>query len=555
MVLAVGVGSASALGVVAFYKLIDFAFTLFFRIPGEHVSRSVFAAYRPLITAIGFVSAWAIMKRIGRGTDGSNVPDVQLAVARRGGFLSIRGAAARTAASAVTLGSGGSAGSEGPVAVVGSTVGSWVGRVFRFDSNSVNVLVAAGGAAGIAAAFNAPLAGAFFALEEILGVFSAAAFAPVVISSVVGAVISRAFFGNHPAFPIPQEYGYSFSSEIFLLHPLLGVICGLVAVLFIRTYFKFRDVGTQFRRHPVVLAATAGALVGVLVFFSRGVLVGYGHLAVRLEVFGRMAWYSLALLAIGKIVATSLTVNLGGSGGVFTPSLYIGAATGGAFGSAVRQLIPGLNISPEAYALVGMGALVAAATDAPITGILIVFEMTNDYAIMPALMLVVAIAVVVARRLEPDSLYSGYLRRRGEVIRKHAPPDALSTLRIPLVMEAALYVRNDLPFAEVLEYTAAHENTDIPVVDGAHFITGVIRIADLAHISRGDTNTAGMVAADLAVRCEVALPQDLLLTAIRKMEQSGVNCLPVIEPTSGRLQGIVRRHAILTYYERSIGNS
>ena len=552
MVLAVGVGSASALGVVGFYKLIDLAFTVFFRIPADHVSRGVFAAYRPFITSIGLVSAWVVFKRIGRGRDGMNVPDVQLAVARRGGYLPVRGALARTAASAITLGSGGSAGSEGPVAVLGSTIGSWVARVFRLDSGDVNVLVAAGGAAGIAAAFNAPLAGAFFALEEILGVFSAGAFAPVVISSVVGAVISRAFFGNHPAFPIPQEYGYSFSSEIFVLHPLLGVLCGLVAVLFIRTYFKVRDFSTRFDAHPLLLAAGAGALVGILVFLSRGVLVGYGHLAVRLEVFGRMAWYTLALLAIGKVVATSLTVNLGGSGGVFTPSLYIGAATGGAFGVAVRELLPGLNIHPEAYALVGMGALVAAATDAPITGILIVFEMTNDYAIMPALMLVVAIAVVVARRLEPDSLYSGYLRRRGQVIRKHVAPDALSTLRIPLVMEPPLSLRASQALDEVLTFFAHNGNIDVPVIDDAEIVIGTIRVADLEHVGKRDANAA-IVAADIAVRCGIALPQDLLLTAIQKMEQSGVNCLAVIDPSTGKLQGIVRRRAILDFYERAIG--
>jgi CIC family chloride channel protein len=553
MVVAVAVGTASALGVVVFYKLIDLAFTVFFRFPGEHVSRSVFAAYRPLVTSIGFISAWALMRRLGRGADGMNVPDVQLAVARRGGYLSVRAAAARTAASAVTLGSGGSAGSEGPVAVLGSTIGSWLGRKFKFDSNAINVLVAAGAAAGIAAAFNAPLAGAFFALEEILGVFSATAFAPVVISSVVGAVVSRAFFGNHPAFPVPQEYGYSFSSEIFLLHPLLGVICGLVAVLFIRTYFGVREFGLRFPRHPMLVAGAAGALVGMLVFLSHGILVGYGHLAVRLEVFGRMAWYSLALLAIGKVLATSLTVNLGGSGGVFTPSLYIGAATGGAFGTAARALFPNLHIAPEAYALVGMGALVAAATDAPITGILIVFEMTNDYAIMPPLMLVVAIAVVVAKKLEPDSLYSGYLRRRGEVIRKHAPPDALSTLRIPVVLDTAPFLRDDAPLEQVLQHLAHHGNLDIPVVNATDIVIGMIRVGDVIHLSRDEHDTLQhSVAADLAVACEVALPQDLLLSAIQKMEQSGVNCLPVIHPSTGQLQGIVTRQRILTFYETLI---
>jgi CIC family chloride channel protein len=556
MIVALGVGAGSALGVVAFYKAIDLAYFLFFRIPGEQVSRSVFAAYRPLVTALGFMTAWTLWRRIGRGAEGMNVPDVQLAVARRGGYLSMRTASARTAASAVTLGSGGSAGSEGPVAVLGSTIGSYIGRKLKFDSNAVNVMVASGAAAAISAAFNAPLAGAFFALEEVIGAFSVAAFAPVVISSVVGAVISHAFFGRNPAFPIPQEYGYSFSSEIFLLHPLLGVVCGLAAVVFIRTYFRTHEIGERFRHRPLLRAAIAGALVGMLVFLSQGVLVGYGHLAVRLEVFGRMAWYSLVLLALGKILATSLTVNLGGSGGVFTPSLYIGAAVGGAFGVAVRQLFPELAITPEAYALVGMGALVAAATDAPITGILIVFEMTNDYAIMLPLMLVVTIAWVVRKRLEPDSLYTGYLRRRGEVLHKHASEDLLSTLRIHEMVEPTAPIVQDEPVSAVLMRIRKDAQRDLAVVDGTGVARGMIRVNDvqrLTHEMRGAGRE--ILAADLAVQTEVVFPHDLLFSAVQKMEQAGVNTLPVIDASSGVLLGVVTRRTIIDAYQQRIAEA
>ncbi|HEX6559431.1 MAG TPA: chloride channel protein, partial [Longimicrobiales bacterium] len=235
MTFAIAVGVASAFGVVLFYKMIDLAFTVFYRIPAEHITRSAFVGYRPILTALGLLAAAWIWRRFGRGDQGMNVPDVQLAVARSGGYLRARPAIARTFASAVTLGAGASAGSEGPVAVLGSAIGSRVGRIFRFDSSHVTVLVGAGAAAAIAAAFNAPLAGAFFALEEILGAFSSVAFAPVVVSSVVGAVVSRAFFGNHPAFPIPREYGFV-SSEIVLLFPILGILCGVVAALFIKTY-------------------------------------------------------------------------------------------------------------------------------------------------------------------------------------------------------------------------------------------------------------------------------------------------------------------------------
>ena len=205
LVFAVVIGTAGALGVVAFYKLIDLAFTVFYRWPAEGIPRLEQAVYRPLLTAAGLAAAWWIMRRFGRGHDGLNVPDVQLAVARRGGDIPTRPALARTAASAVTMGGGGSAGSEGPVAVLGSAIGSWLGRAFLFDPSRVRVLVGAGAAAGISAAFNAPLAGAFFALEEVLGSLAVGAFPPVVVSSVVAAIVSRTFFGNHPAFPIPED--------------------------------------------------------------------------------------------------------------------------------------------------------------------------------------------------------------------------------------------------------------------------------------------------------------------------------------------------------------
>ena len=200
------VGALAALGVLGFYSLMDGAYVFFFDTVAGSLPGNDLDLYRPLLTAGALAGAWWIMRRPGRGYDGLNIPDVQLAVARRGGHLPVRPALARTAASAITIGGGGSAGSEGPVAVVGSTVGSFLGRVFRFGPARVRILVAAGAAGGISAAFNAPLAGAFFALEQVLGSLAAEAFAPVVVSSVTAAVLSHAFFGTSPALTAPVEH-------------------------------------------------------------------------------------------------------------------------------------------------------------------------------------------------------------------------------------------------------------------------------------------------------------------------------------------------------------
>jgi chloride channel protein, CIC family len=551
---AVAVGVLSALGVVVFYKGIDLAYAVFYRWPAELLPRSSFLAYRPIVTAAGLALAWWIMRRIGRGHDGMNVPDVQLAVVRRGGDIPSRPALARTVASAVTIGSGGSAGSEGPVVVLAAALGSWLGRAFRFAPGRVVVLVGCATGAAISAAFNAPLAGAFFALEEILGTLSGASFAPVVVASVVAAVVSRGVLGNHPAFPIPEEYGYARAVEVLFLFPLLGIVCGLVSALFVRAYFTISALERRLPIPPALLPWIGGATVGAMVFLSGGLLVGYGHLALHVDVFGRMAWYTLLALALGSILATSITLNTGGSGGVFTPSLYVGAATGGALGVVFAQLLPGLGLHPEAYAIVGMGALAAGATGAPITGILLVFEMTNDYAIVLPLMLTVVICRAVARRLEPDTLYSGWLRRRGEAIEHGTNRDVLAGLhvadaydRVPQVIHEAAPVR------EFLRYLGESEHPYLPVVDDARLLIGVITVNELGQIATSphDLSTV-VVAADVARPSETVSPSDTLLEAIRKMGVRGAAALPVVDGRTGRLLGMISRSHVLTLYERKV---
>jgi CIC family chloride channel protein len=547
------IGAAAALGVVIFYRLIDLAYAAFWRWPIEQLPYAGFIAYRPLLTGAGFAVAWWIMRRFAQGNDGLNVPDVQAAVTRRGGHIPVRPAIARTVASAVTLGSGGSAGAEGPVAVVGATIGSFLGRVFRFDVSRVRVLVAAGTAAGISAAFNAPLAGAFFALEEIVGSLAASTFPPVVVSSVVAAVVSHAFLGNHPAFPIPKEYGYALQRELLVFYPLLGLIAGLVAVAFIRSYFGLGDLLRRLRIPAAVLPWLGGLSVGGLVLLSDGLLVGHGHLAVHLEIFGRVPWHALALLAVGSMLATSITLNTGGSGGLFTPSLYIGAAAGGAFGVALTQLLPALPIRPEAYALVGMGAVVAAATGAPITGILLVFEMTNDYAIVLPLMLTTVIAHVVARRLEPDTLYSGWLRRRGERLEHGTDRNVLASLTVADAYDpAAETVPGALPVADLIARLARGDAVDLPVVGPDRRLAGLIAVADLGRVAAEHHDLiATLVAEDLAEPVEAVTPTDSLLDAVRRMGVRGTDTVPVVD-AAGRFLGLVRRAHVLGLYERHL---
>lgn len=408
---AVVIGVGAALGVLGFYKSVSLAHSALVVAPALVLPELGLLAFRPLLTAVTFAVASWTMRVIGRAHDGMNVPDIQAAVEHRGGRIAPRPALGRTLASAITIGGGGSAGAEGPVVVIGATLGSWLGRMFRFKPGRLRVLVACGAAGAISAAFNAPLAGAFFALEEILGTFAGGYFSPVVVAAVVAAVVARGIFGAGPAFPVPGELGALSGWEIGLLLPALGVICALMGTLFVRTYFGVDAFVRSGRISARWLPWLGGALVGIIAFVTQGATAGDGHLDAPLDLFGRMPWWTLIGLAGAKILATSLTLNAGGSGGVFTPALFVGATTGGAFGVLVQTAFPAAQVDPALYALAGMGAMVAGATGAPITGILLVFEMTHDFELVMPLMLAVVFTKAVMRRYEKDSLYSGWLRR------------------------------------------------------------------------------------------------------------------------------------------------
>ena len=523
LLVAVVIGIATAGGVIVFYRLIDLAYAVLYRWTPEVLPFPTLMAYRPLLTGLALIVAAAVMRWFGRGESGLTVPDVQLRVARHGGNVPLRPTLARTVASAFTIGGGGSAGSEGPVAVLGAALGSSISRMLRFAASRTTVLVACGVAAGISAAFNAPLAGAFFALEEILGTLAVGAFPPVVVASVVAAVGSRAVFGNHPAFPIPMAYGYALAREVVLFYPLLGVAVGIAGALFVRLYFGIGDQITKLKLPMGVLAGLGGVTVGLLVLLSDGLLLGKGHLSFDLVAMAHLAWYLLAGLALLKMVATAITLQAGGSGGLFAPSLFVGGAVGLSFGALVRVIFPGLGIQPEPYALVGMGALVAASLGAPLTGILLVFEITNDYAIMLPLMVTVAISAVVARRLEADTLYSGWLRRRGERIEHGADRDVLGSMRVADVYDPAVVsFAGSEPLSRMLERMATGEQLSYPVVEPDGRLVGVVTVQDLAALARDETTTRETVlASDVASDSETVLPGDSLLAAMRRMGQRG----------------------------------
>lgn len=552
MIFALGIGAASALGVVAFYRLIDLAYAFLVSFIGERLDPVALAFYRPLVTAIALWIAWAIVKWA-RLPEGQTVPDVQLAIAKRGGVVRLRPVLFRTLAAVVTLAGGGSAGSEGPTAVLGSAIGSATGRALRFQPRRLKILVGCGAAAGISAAFNAPFAGAFFALEEVLGSFSIGAFSPVVIASVVAAITVRPFLGSHPAFHIPP-YGSIRVASIVFLYPLLGIACGLASALYSRMYFATADAFQRVR--PLWIRPLVGGLaVGLLVYVGGGMLAGTGHLAIPIEMFGGLAWYLLIGFSLAKMLATSLTLGSGGSGGLFTPTLFVGAAFGGGIGVLARNLLPHFGLHPEAWGLVGMAGLVAGTVHAPITAIFMVFEMTDDYNLVPPLMIVSVIAYTTARRFAKHGLYDGWLARRGEHLAHGADRAIMHRLLVRDVMSASpVTVAPGATLSEVIAATSESRHTAIPVVDDDGLLQGIITFTELrlALLDRGDL-TPLLVAADLAEPTEVARANDTLQTALSKLNARAADLLPIVESdTHPRLLGVLTREDVLASYEREL---
>lgn len=550
------IGVAAGLGVVLFYRLIDLCFYIFIAWPRSHLGWLGAPLYLPVLTAAGLWASWALVRRT-RTPEGQNVPDVQLAVAKRGGRIQGRPVAVRTVASAITLGSGGSAGSEGPVAVLGAALGSAIGRHLRFQPRQIKVLVGCGGAAGIAAAFNAPFAGAFFALEEVLGSFSVGAFSPVVIASVVGALTVRPFLGIHPAFRIPPA-GDAHPIASALLYPVLGVACGLVSALYSRMYQAAPSLAERLPGPPWVRPVLGGALVGAIVVGSGGLLTGNGHLAIPASVFGGLAWYALLALAFAKILATVLTLGSGGSGGVFTPTLFVGAALGGGLGVLGEKLVPGHIIHPHAWALVGMAGLVAGATRAPLTAIFMVFEITDDYSYVVPLMLVAVIAYAIAKRFAPHGLYDGWLASRGEQLSHGADRALMERIRVRDALDRdGARVPPGARLGELIDVAGRTRRGVVSVVEENGELVGLVTDHALreAILARGDLAPL-LVAADLAEPQEPLHPRQSLRAALAAMNARSVDTLPVVEerPEGPVFVGLLSRADVLLAYEREFAH-
>ncbi|MCJ7627755.1 MAG: chloride channel protein, partial [Longimicrobiales bacterium] len=434
--MAVTVGALAAAGAIVLRVLIR-AVQWFFFDQGERLGAAIGFHWAEHIhyliaPAVGMVVVSWIVRRWAPEAQGHGVPEVQYAIRKLGGRIRGRVAVVKAVASAISIGSGGSVGREGPIVQIGSSLGSTVAQVVGMGPDQIRIMVAAGAAAAIAATFNAPIAGVMFAMEVILGSFAARSFGLVVVASVTSTAISQAVLGSEPAFRLVETFTLVSEWE-FLLYLGLGVFTGLIALAYVQSVYWFEDSFDGWELSPSLKALIGCLGVGALGFFGSDLIFGIGHEGVELALQGEMALGLMLGLVVMKILATSVTLGAGGSGGVFAPALFIGAMAGGAFGRVANQFLPSLTAPPGAYALVGMAALFAAAAHAPITGIIILFEMTDNYRIILPLMFAVVVAHLMASAIYQDSIYSIKLRRKGAL---SAPQQEMGILDLLLVTDA-----------------------------------------------------------------------------------------------------------------------
>jgi len=562
---AIVVGAGTGLGAVFFIWLIAQVQNLFYQTGGSvlgFLGRGLFI----LVPVVGGLLAGPIIAYFSKEAKGHGVPEVMQAIALNGGRIRPRVVVAKVIATAFCIGSGGSAGREGPIVQVGSALGSTIGQFLHLSENRIRNLVACGAAAGIAATFNAPIAGVIFAMEIILGELHLGDLGNVVIASVTASTVARIFLGSRPAFSIPT-YTMKTPWEV-LLYILLGALAALFAIYFIRLLYWMEDRFDNWHFPDALKPAIGGLLLGGVAFIyplilgqSQGMplyanlpqVFGTGFSTIESALSGSLPFIILLALAIIKPIATSLTLGSGNSGGIFAPSLFTGAALGGAFGWVVEHFFPGATAGPGAFAIVGMAAVFAGAAHAPFTSILIVFEMTNDYTLILPLMAAVIVSLIVSTRLFPESIYTLKLVKRGIHLKQGRDVDIMETVRVEEVMVCEpITVPVDMPIRQLANEFIRTGRHGFPVLNLDGTLFGVVSLEDYRQAGNKSPETVDQLLVQDIATCDVisVYPDESVGTALRRMSPRDISRLPVVaRDDPHHLVGVVRRNDIVRAYE------
>jgi len=555
LLLAGVVGLAAGAGVVAFRMAYEAITALV--LPGAD-GHSVLEAirHRPPAMVIGTIAAGgllvALLGRLVGGHAFHGVAQVIDAVAFRRGRMPLRTTAIRFITNALSIGAGASVGPEGPVIELGSGLGSAHAQVLGLSPERMRTLVGAGAAAGLAAAFNAPIAGAIFVLEVILKDFAVVTFGPILVASVLSTALSRALLGDTPAFTVPPyELG---SWQELPLYVVLGAVAGLWGVLFTRS---MESAPAWFARIPgpraLVTALTGAALGGAVLLLPE--LWGVGYEPITAMLHGEIAWKMLLILLVAKLLATTASVSSGFAGGIIAPILFMGGALGGFFGQLVQKLMPESASPTGAWGLVGMAALTAAVTHAPLTSILLLFEMTGGYEVILPLMLSCISAVAVAQAFHPDSVFTGVFRAAGLDVNMGRESTILRDHFVQDIMHSDMpVVKMTTPFGEILDGFLAEPHDVWYVVDDDSSLRGTISLHDIKSVLSEQGLRWVVIADDVMQPAEEVLRrQDNLEEAIGVLSHSHDGDIPVVEDhRSRKLVGTLNRNDVLELYNREV---
>lgn len=556
--LAVVVGAAAGLAAFLFIKLITVVGAA--RAAIAHGPSDSWHRFGLLIAPAvgGWISA-SIIQRFAKSQRGTSTAHVIYALRRRGASLSTSVTVAKTMASALTIGSGGSAGPEGPAVSIGAGLGSVIGRLSRLPPDYLKTLVAAGAAAGIAAVFNAPIAGVMYALEVLLRQTASQAFAVVVLSTVTASVVSYVLVGHRIFFDAPT---------FVTLHPaewaayvFLGAAAAVTARLFTKMFIATERL---FRRWPVnnlpLSAMMGGLAVGAIGFFDPRV-IGAGH-EIVIRVLENsdprpLAGLILCSLILEKMFATSLTLGSGGSGGLFVPTLSIGAMLGAVIGKLVHWVLP-QAAPPWAYALLGMGAVFSGFTLAPFTSIMLLFEMTGDYPIVVPAMLVVGVTTVVSRAIRAETLDSTELREKGLRLHDDAMLSALENLSVDQVMTFPVTtIPESATLLEVSRWFGQHGHTGAPVMGTQGHVTGIITSSELHQALESSRQAPSSLTARDIMRPHVATlpPHASVREAVGLMQRDQVDRVLIVSPDDRQaVVGIITKSDIFKPYESALNH-
>ncbi len=566
---AILIGAVTALANVAFHWAIDGAHDLFWNqlgsglgIGGRDVGDSVLDGLGslpqrwwlvPIVPMAGMFLLVILDRWFPGEVQGYGLPNFLEKVNIKGGYIRRRWITLKTLSSAITLGSGMSAGIEGPIAQIGGSIGSTVSRAIRPSAERLRVLIACGSAAAIAATFSSPIAGVFFAQEIVLlGQFQSQAFALIVLASGASTVVSQYMRADHQVLHAPS-FDYPINHEL-IFYVLLGLMCGLLAVFYIKSFYGIRDWFQRSRLSRSVTPILGGLIVGVsLIFFPQVSASGY---ATMNEVFaGGLSVGLLLSLVLVKIAMTGVTLGCGGSGGVFAPAMFIGAVFGGGFASLVNMLIPGALGASGSFGLIGMGAFLAASTHAPMTAIFLLWEMTRDYNVVLPIMITAITATLVARRLMTDSIDSFDLSRRGLDIHAGAEANLLRGLYVRgLVSRDFQQIPESMAVTDFVRYVTNSHHVYFPVVNRDNELTGIISMQELKTVLLHRDAWPFLIVGELAETDVLTVSgSDNLYDAMQLITARGLEQVPVVDESDPkRVIGMLKRADLQNFYQKRL---